>query len=54
MIKQRGTDEAKIIKVIKTVSLRGDGTDKDPVRPITQYWDFKGKLLAENDPIHTN
>lgn len=45
----RGTDEARVIKVIQTVSLKGAGTEKNPVRYIYQYWDFKGKLLAEHD-----
>ena len=35
--------------VIKTV--RGSGIEKDPVRIVTQYWDFEGHLLAENDPL---
>lgn len=45
----RGTDEVKVIKVIRTESIIGDGTEKDPVRRIYQYWDFKGNLLAKND-----
>lgn len=51
MINPRGTDSAKIIRVIETKSLRGDGTEKDPCRIVTQYWDFKGHFLAENDPF---
>lgn len=46
----RGTDSAKIIKVIETKSLRGKGTPDDPCRIVRQYWSFNGKLLAENDP----
>lgn len=49
----RGTDNAKVIKVIQTKSLLGRGTKEDPVRLIYQYWDFKGKLLAENDTLVT-
>lgn len=46
----RGTDEAKVIKVIVTKSIKGAGIDeKDPVRFIYQYWSLKGKLLAERD-----
>lgn len=48
-VRPRGTDEAKIIKVIKTVSLIGAGVEKNPVRYIIQYWDLKGKLLASKD-----
>lgn len=46
----RGTDSAKIIQVIVTEALKGKGSDNDPCRIVTQYWDFDGKLLAENDP----
>lgn len=49
----RGTDNAKVIKVIKTESLIGRGTQEDPVRYIYQYWDFKGNLLAQNDTLIT-
>jgi hypothetical protein len=46
----RGTDSAQVIQVIKTESMRGMGADEDPCRIVTQYWDFNGNLLAENDP----
>ena len=49
MVRPRGTDKAKVIQVIETESIRGNGTDTDPVRLIKQYWDFEGNLLAEND-----
>lgn len=45
----RGTDSAKVIQVIVTESLKGLGTTDDPCRILTQYWDFEGNLLAEND-----
>lgn len=45
----RGTDEAKVIQVIQTISIIGLGTKEDPVRYIYQYWDFKGNLLASKD-----
>lgn len=42
---------AKVIEVIETVTLRGRGdNERDPVREVTQYWDFAGRLLAEHDP----
>ena len=47
----RGTDNAKVIKVIQTKSLIGRGSQKDPLRYIYQYWDFKGKLLASWDTL---
>lgn len=46
----RGTDSAKVIQVIETTALRGQGTNDDLLRIVTQYWDFEGNLLAENDP----
>lgn len=50
MSRPKGTDSAKVIKVIETQSLRGSGTKEDNCRVVTQYWDFDGNLLAENDP----
>ena len=47
----RGTDSAKIVSVIETISLRGAGTDEDKCRVVTQYWDFQGNLLAENENL---
>lgn len=49
MARPRGTDSAELITVIKTESLRGEGTEKDPCRTVVQYWTLKGKLLAEKD-----
>ncbi len=45
----RGTDNARVIQVIETTALRGRGTEEDRCREVKQYWDFSGKLLAEND-----
>ena len=44
----RGTDSARVVSVIETRALRG--TEEDKCRIVTQYWDFEGNLLAENDP----
>lgn len=41
---------AKVMKVIRTISSRGNGTKENPNRYVFKYWDFKGNLLAENDP----
>lgn len=38
----RGTDSARVIQVIKTSSLRGEGIEADKCREIKQYWDFDG------------
>lgn len=52
MVRPRGTDKAKVIKVIRTESIIGNGTEEDPVRQIYQYWDFKGNLLAKHDTLN--
>lgn len=48
-VRPRATDNARVIQVIETKSIRGLGIDNDPVRLVIQYWDFKGNLLAEKD-----
>lgn len=50
MVRPRGTDSARVIQVIETVTLRGIGTEEDKCREVKQYWDFDGNLLAEYDP----
>lgn len=50
-IRARGTDKAEVIRVIKTTSILGKGTEEDPVRYIYQYWDFEGNQLAQNDTL---
>ena len=52
MARPNGTKSAKIIQVIETKALRGMGTEKDPVRDVTQYWDLDGNFLAEMDVMH--
>ena len=44
-----GTKSARVIQVIETKAKRGLGTEKDPVREVTQYWDLDGTFLAELD-----
>lgn len=53
MARPRGTDSAEVIQVIRTQALRGEGTEEDLCRIVTQYWDFDGNLLAEHDPCVT-
>ena len=48
----KGVEELKIIKVIATKSVVGDGTKENPVRVLHQYWDFKGRLLAYKDYLN--
>ena len=52
VVRANGTKSAKIIQVIETKSLRGLGTEKDPVRDVIQYWDLEGNFLAEMDIEH--
>ncbi|MDO5540560.1 MAG: hypothetical protein Q4F83_10910 [Eubacteriales bacterium] len=52
-VRPRGTDSAKVIQVIVTEAVKGLGTDEDLCRIVTQYWDFDGSLLAEDDPCIT-
>ena len=44
-----GVKGAKVNQVIETKAMRGLGTEKDPARVVTQYWDFDGNFLAEMD-----
>ena len=53
MVRPRGTDSARVIQQVETKSVRGTGTEEDMSRLVTQYWDFDGNLLAENDPCIT-
>lgn len=50
MVRPRGTDQARVIQVIETTALRGEGTEEDKCRKVKQYWNLEGDLLAENDP----
>jgi len=49
MIVPSEIDSAKVIQVIVTKSLRGNGTKDDMCRFTTRYWSFNGELLAERD-----
>ncbi|MCM3665525.1 hypothetical protein M3204_13995 [Mesobacillus subterraneus] len=45
------TRSARIVEVIETVSIRGNGVE-NPVREVIQYWSKDGILLAEQDPCN--
>lgn len=45
----RGTDSARVVQVIETKAIAGTGEPEDPVRTVTEYWDFEGKRLAVID-----
>lgn len=40
-----GVKKAKIIPVIQIATIRGAGTEEDPIRDAMEYWDVDGKLL---------
>ena len=42
--------KAKMVKLIRTETPEGKGTENDPVRIVTRYWDKKGKLVFKKDP----
>lgn len=42
----------KLISVIETQSERGDGSERQPVRTVMEYWSLDGKKLAEFDPYY--
>lgn len=44
--------KVKILSVIEIMATIGDGTHDNPRRVVVQYWDFKGNLLAINDPVN--
>ncbi len=39
---------ARVMQVIETVTLAGEGTDASPVYEVRQYWTLDGKLLARD------
>ena len=41
---------ARIVKYIVTEDLRGDGSEEDLYRRVTQLFTLKGQLVAEYDP----
>jgi hypothetical protein len=44
--------EVMVMQIIKTTLLRrGEGTQADPIRSVTQFWNMQGELLAEHDPV---
>lgn len=42
--------KAKIVKLIRTETSEGKGTEKDPARIVVRYWDKKGKMIFKKDP----
>ena len=38
-----------VMQVIRTVAMKGAGTEEDPFRNITQFWTLDGFLIKEVD-----
>jgi hypothetical protein len=49
--KMRNDVKAKVIQVIEVEHIRGGTSESEPLRPVKTYWDLKGNLLAEYDPM---
>ena len=45
------TKSARVMQVIETISLTGDGTNESPLYEMRQYWSLDGKLLAKSEPL---
>lgn len=39
--------KAKLVQVIRTETVEGDGKKESPVHSVERYWTLEGKLLAE-------
>ena len=44
-------NNAKVIQVIQTVSVKGNSTELDLCREVIQCWDFEGNLIVTKDPL---
>lgn len=42
---------AKLVKVIYTINVEGDGTTDNPVREVERYWTLDGRPIATIDPF---
>lgn len=40
---------AKVISIIRTTEVHGDGSKSNPVRTVRSYWTLNGKLLFQED-----
>lgn len=39
--------KAEIVKVIRTDTAEGKGTEESPVRSVRRYWTLEGELISE-------
>jgi hypothetical protein len=42
--------EVKVVKLIRTKQVIGDGTNENLIREVYQFWDFNGHLIFTFDP----
>ena len=45
----KGIEFARIVEVIKVRTVKGDGTQCNPMRSVIQYWEKDGRLIAEKE-----
>ena len=41
---------AKVIPIIRTTEVHGDGSKSNPVRTVRSYWALNGEPLFQEDP----
>lgn len=46
--------KAEVVKVIRTETVEGKGTEEDPVRTMVRYWEENGKLIIEHEKLTLN
>lgn len=44
-------ENVKIVPMVTVEAKVGDGTENNPVRSVTQYWNTDGEMVAEKDPV---
>ncbi|MCW0934473.1 hypothetical protein VYH85_07365 [Streptococcus anginosus] len=42
-------ENVEIVELIKVTFKRGKGTEDDPIRVVSQYWDKENVLIFEKD-----
>ena len=46
---EKKVESVEIVELIKIAFKRGKGTEDDPIRVVTQYWDKENILIFEKD-----